>query len=284
MDEPLGLIDVVTPDRGTIPLNIESQLIIPREHLAKNIAANLGKEIPRFVFNSGRGSRKNEPLAIVSSGHSLNEQWDELRTFKNILTCGSAHDHVVRHGIIPTYAAVSDAGVDDKGNLSLKNLETTYIIASQCDPGLYDHLAGHHVEMWHYKGQAYKSLEEEAVALKGEPSIAWGSSITMNSFHIAFLLGFQDLHFFGFDNCYSKYGVAQHACQIAGGIEYQKQPFHVGKRFFISNLALAAQVEQFFKLVEAWHQWIHVTLHGDGLAAEMVKQGDPLLQEFISLA
>ena len=286
MDEPLGCLDLITPDRGTIPLKVECQAIIPSEHLAKNIAVNLERDVPRFVVNSGRTILKNEPLAVVSSGHSLNDQFDELGKFKNILTCGSAHDHVVRHGIIPNYAIVSDAGKEDKGNLSLRNHETLYILASQCDPGLYEHLKDYRVEMWHYKGQAYPSLEEEAEALNGEPSIAWGSTITMNSFHLAFLLGFQHLHFFGFDNCYSEYGVDQHACKISGGISYDKQPIYAGKekRFFISNLALAAQCEQFFKLVEAWHQWIHVTLHGDGLAAEMVRQGDPALQEFVSLA
>lgn len=284
MDEPQGCIDTVV-NGLVVTLKVECHSIIESGRLAQNVATNIARDTPRFTSASGLANVKREPLAVVSCGHSLNEQLDALREFSNILVCGSAHDHLVRAGIIPTYAVVSDAGVDDKLNLSLPNHETLYLIASQCDPSLFDHLAGHRVEMWHYKGQAAANDEEEAVLLRGEPAIAWGSSVSINAVHIGVLLGHQDLHFFGFDNCYSRKGSTHHACEINGGVEYQKVPIEVGanKRLFISNLALMAQVEQFFKVIEAWREWVHITLHGDGLPHEMCVQGDPGLEKFISV-
>ena len=286
MGESQGYLDTVLNGR-VVPLTVVAEQIIRPEHLARNVAFNLERNIPRFVAASGRAIlRKDEKIAIVSGGHSLNDQLDELRSFEHILVCGSAHDHLVRQGIIPTYATVCDGGAEDKGNLSLPQKETLYLIASQCDPSLFDHLADHNVEMFHYRGQVTPDMEEEARLLRGEPSIGWGSTVTLISVHVALLMGFQHQHFFGFDNCYSEYGVAQHGYEVVGGFEYEKRPVYVGesKRFFISNMGLATQVEQFFRLIEMWREWVHITLHGDGLPHEMVRQGDPDLLKFVSLA
>lgn len=267
-----------------VPLKIECSTIIPAEHLARNIAVNIEREIPRFVQRDGFYAVRKGPLAIVAAGPSVNTQIERIKDFDNVLVCGSAHDHLVRAGVIPTYALVSDGGKEDRGNLSLPQKETTYLIASQCDPGLFEHLADNHVEMWHYAGQATPSAEEEAILLNGERSISWGSTVTINSITIALMLGFQQLHFFGFDSCYGDYGLAHHCCDIAGSLEYQKVPAIIGDKQFVSDLGLMAQANQFFHLVEVNGQWFHSTIHGDGLIAEMVRQGDPDLSKFVSLA
>ena len=283
MDEPLGYIDTEI-DGHVAPLKVETHTIIDAEHLAKNITANLGRPLPRFVQYSGLGVIKNEPLAIVAAGPSLNQTIDRVRDFKNVLVCGSAHDHLVRLGVVPTYALVCDGGKEDKGNLSLPQQETLYLIASQCDPGLFEHLKDYNVEMWHYRGQAAPNVEAEIELLNGEPSLAWGSTVTVVSISIAMMLGYQHLHFFGFDSCYGDYGIAHHCCEISGSLEYQKVPVKIGEKTFISDLSLAEQASQFFRFVESQRQFFHSTIYGDGLIAEMVRQGDPELSRFVSLA
>lgn len=280
MDEPLGYIDTIVDGRVS-PLKVETHQIIEPEHLAQNVAANLKREIPRFVQSSGYRRLTSEPLAIVAAGPSLNQTIDRVRDFDNVLVCGSAHDHLVRLGVIPTYALVSDGGKEDKGNLSLPQKDTTYLIASQCDESLFEHLKDYAVEMWHYKGQIGL---QEAEILNGELSIAWGSTVTINAITVAMMLGFQHLHFFGFDSCYGDYGLAQHCCEIAGSMEYQKMPAKVGDKTFISDLGLMEQANQFFRYVEANGEFFHSTIYGDGLVAEMVRHGDPGLSKFVSLA
>ena len=282
--QPQGYLDFVNSDGSVGPLNIDGRQIISQDRLLGNIMFNLERDVPRFTNTSGRSIRRDGPLAVVSCGHSLNAHLDELREFKNIMACGSVHDHLVRNSIIPTYATVCDGGEADKGNLSLPNKETLYLIASQCDPGLFDALDGYNVEMWHYKGQTAQNPAVETKILNGEPSIGWGSTVTLCSIHIALLLGFQRLDFFGFDNCYPEDASTYHACDVAGGIEYQKTIVKVGERSFVSNLALCVQLEQFFRFIEAWQEWFHVTIHGDGLTSEAIKQGHPGLERYLSLA
>lgn len=288
MDQPEGYIDTLTDDGRAVPLKVNTYTIIPKKQLAQNISVNLDRDVPRFYNRPNFGACRYESVAIVGAGPSLRDTIDQLREFDNILVCGSAHDFVVRAGIIPTYALVSDGGKEDKGNLSLPQKGTIYLIASQCDPGLFDHLADYKVEMWHYRGQCADSAEEEAKILRGETPINWGSTVTINAIHMAMYLGFQDFHFFGFDSCYGDYGLAHHCCDIAGSMEYQKIPVHVGegknRRTFISDLGLMTQAEQFFKRVEVDGRYFHSTIHGDGLIAEMVRKGDPELQTYVSLA
>lgn len=283
-EEPQGYIDVPRDDGTLVPLKVEAHTIIAPEHLAKNVKMNLGRPLPRFVHRAGFGVPKNEPLAVVAAGPSLNDTYQKILDFKHVLVCGSAHDHLIRLGIVPNYALVCDGGKEDKGNYSLPQKETTYLIASQCDPSLFEHLKDHKVEMWHYRGQCAPTPEEEREVLNGEPSLSWGSSVTIVAIQICMFLGHQDLHFFGFDSCYGDHGMSHHCTKISGSMEYQKMPATVGGKTFISDLALMEQANQFFRIQEAQHQFLHSTIYGGGLIAEMVRQGDPALQKYVSLA
>lgn len=284
MDQPQGYLDTVNSDGRVVPVTIETHTIIEGSKLADNIRINLARDVPRFYGREGFCQVRSEPLAIVSGGPSLRGQLEKLRGFDKILVCGSTHDYLVRAGIIPTYAVVADGGVDDKLNLSLASEETTFLLASQCDPSLFDHLEDHHVEMWHYRGQSCKDQQEENDLLNGETSVAWGSTVTLTSICLAMMMGYQHLHFFGFDNCYADYGLTHHCGAIKGGVDYEKVPVEIGARTFITNMALLAQVNQYFRLVEIDGQFFHSTIHGDHLTSEMVKQGDPGLEKFVSLA
>lgn len=282
-DSYQGLIDVPTDDGRLVPLTVETHTIIPPEHLAANIAANLKRPLPRFVHREGFGLIKEAPLAVVAAGPSLRDTIDRVRDFKNILVCGSAHDFVVRAGIVPTYALVCDGGKEDKGNLSLPQKETTYLIASQCDPSLFDHLKDYKVEIWNYRGQAKATLAEEHELLNGEPSLSWGSSVSIVAIHLCMMLGFQRLHFFGLDSCYGDHGMAHHCEEIAGSMAYQKMPATCAGRTFISDLALMEQASQFWRIVEAQHQFLHCTLYGDGLISWMADHGEPGLAQYVTV-
>jgi hypothetical protein len=53
------------------------------------------------------------------------------------------------------------------------NKQTSYLLASQAPPALFDHLKNYKVAMWHFKGQ----IENEEQHFRGEPTISWGCMI-----------------------------------------------------------------------------------------------------------
>lgn len=46
---------------------------------------------------------RNEPIAIVCYGPSLNDTWEEIKNFKYIITCSGSHKFLIERGIIPTW-------------------------------------------------------------------------------------------------------------------------------------------------------------------------------------
>lgn len=289
-DNVTGFIDVCDADGKTVPLVINAHTIIERSQLKANVVMNMERGTPRFLENSGRGIRKDSPAAIISGGPSLADYLDRVREFKCIIACGSVHDYLRRQGIVPTYAVVSDGGAEDWKNLSLAHEDTTFLLSSTCNPNLFEHLKGHKVEMWHYAGQvAETGSEEEATIFRGERTMTWGGMVTLSSICLALAMGYQHHHHFGFDGNYGDYGLKSHVDAISGGHEYEKIPFTVPSddpkgRVFISNMNLAEQANQYFRLMEMLSQWVHSYLYGDGMTAHMVRCSPPEMERFITLA
>src|SRR5678816_4695353 len=46
---------------------------------------------------------RDEPIALVCYGPSLNQTWDEIRDFKYVMTCSGSHRFLIQRGIIPTW-------------------------------------------------------------------------------------------------------------------------------------------------------------------------------------
>lgn len=278
-------VDFVDGSGASAPLKIDTYTLVPAEKLRANVLENLKRQLPRLLERIlACDGPKIGPVAIVGAGPTLRTTIERLRTFSGpIIACGSVHDYLVRNGVIPTYAVVCDGGEADKGNLSLPQKETTYFIASQCDPGLFDHLEGYKVELWHYRGQMTPDLHEEAVLLNGEPSIGWGGTVMLLSMCIAMLLRYQYLEFFGVDSCYEDYGLAYHCEKIDGEHEYEKMPVTVGDQFFITDLSLTEQASQFWRIVEAHAPILECTIHGSGLIAAMAKNGDPGMEKYVKV-
>src|SRR5678815_2491952 len=47
--------------------------------------------------------RKTESIAIVCSGPSLAQTWEQVKMCNHVLTCSGAHDYLIERGIIPNF-------------------------------------------------------------------------------------------------------------------------------------------------------------------------------------
>lgn len=281
-DEVRSYIDVVR-DGAVTQLEIVCTSFVRPEALAENVRTNIKRDVPRFHKVSGLQVSKHDPLAIVAGGCSVQRTIDTVRGFEKKLACGSAHDWMVEQGITPTYALITDGVSNMKNCITKPQKETTFLLASQCEPALYDRLSGHKIEMWHFRGQVTADPDEEKEIFQGEPVFNWGCTVTLNSIAMALMMGYQHLHFFGFDSCYPDFKNT-HAYNAHSAFIPDKHFVRVGPRGFITDMGMMAQAEQFFRLVQVHGQYFHSTIHGDGLIAEMVNQGDPALLNYISLS
>lgn len=142
---------------------------------------------------------KNEPIALVGGGPSLDSTKGELRRFKNIIACGSSHDWLISNNIIPTYSTICDPDPICANYITKPNHKTNYLIATACDKKIFDALDGYQITMWHcYSDDALKALMEVEQNVQ---AVGGGCTVGLRSLSIALMFGYSDIHFFGFDSC-----------------------------------------------------------------------------------
>lgn len=139
---------------------------------------------------------KDEPIAVVSYGPSLNDTWQEIADFKYIITCSGAHKFLIERGIIPTYHADVDPRPHKAQLIGTPHKDVQYLIASTCHPAVFDLLEGYNVKLWH----VFDTSEDALRTLpRGEWAVMGGCSVGLRTMTLARFLGFTNQHVFGMD-------------------------------------------------------------------------------------
>lgn len=272
-----ALVDILTNGEGS-PLTIICKMNTTQEHLYSNVKSNIKRDLPRFLQLPGILHARNEPIAICGGGPSLDDHAEEIKKFPHVMACGSVHDHLVSMGITPTFAIAVD-GLEDAVNWFQKpQAKTSYLLASQCHPNMFEHLKAHKIAIWNFKGQ----VDDETV-FNGEPQINWGCMVGNHSVQMALFLGFQELHFFGMDG--NHVDGKHHAYEVDGHDEASRTNagvFKVNGKNFVSTTALISQMEHFFDIFSSSDgQFIKGYVHGDGLWANVIKASPPEMSEWL---
>jgi len=272
------LVDCVKEGLAPFPLLILNKMHSTHDELEKNVEINIKRPIFRFV-DLPLFFARNEKIAICGGGPSLDDHVDDLKTFDQVMTCGSAHDHVVSLGVTPTFACAVDAMPDAKDYFKNPQEKTTYLLASQCDPSLFDQLEGQKMAMWHFRGQ----IDKQEV-FNGESQIGWGCMIGVIAIQLALSLGFQELHFFGFDGNHR--GDKHHAYDVGehGDLIVQRGivPVSINGREFYTTTALIGQMENIFDIFASPDgNYLKGYVHGDGLWADVIKASPPEMSQWL---
>ena len=178
--------------------------VIDWEHLqidpVAQIEANLLQVKQRFKVDES--VEKIEPVALVAYGHTLHETWPQIAEYKTIFTCSGAHKFLLKRGVQPTFHVESDPQSHKKTMLGPPCSSTQYLIASIVDPAyvslLLSVLPDSQITLWHilcYDPPILKVLPSR------EPLITGGDTVGPRMMKIAKLMGYRNMHFFGFDAC-----------------------------------------------------------------------------------
>ncbi len=151
---------------------------------------------------------RDDPIAVVCYGPSLQDTWEQIREFKYIITCSGSHKFLVERGIIPTWHVEVDPRPHKVELLGPPHKDVIYLPASACHPKYFDHLEGYDVRLWH----VFDSGEDAARVLpRGEWAITGGSNVGLRAMTIARFFGFTNQHIFGMDGCEGKVERHKHA-------------------------------------------------------------------------
>src|SRR5262249_8099191 len=138
-------------DANLSALKMETQYCVPRELHDLHVRKSLARGYPSLEISKPTEPRK-EPIALVCSGPSLAQTWEEIKGFYKILTCSGAHNFLIERGIVPTWHAETDPRAHKACFVKPSHAAVEYLIASNCHPDLFDALEGRTVRLWHVMG------------------------------------------------------------------------------------------------------------------------------------
>lgn len=173
---------------------------------------------------------REEPIAVVCYGPSLNDTWEQVKGYKYIISGSGSHKFLLDRGIIPTWHVEVDPRPHKVDLIGTPHAQVQYLIASTCHPKVFDLLEGHQVLLWHVFANEAEALR---TLPRGEWAITGGSNVGLRQMTIARFLGFTDLHVFGMDGCEGPSGkhAAVHPNQPTGsmlcpydGVDYRTTP------------------------------------------------------------
>ena len=256
--------------------------MVPLEGVRVIMAADPKQVIKRFHKVNKRGyprvehmaeMREGCPIAIVGGGPSLAETWPELKRFRKIMVCGSAHDYVVSLGIRPTWTVVCDPDPVMARYISRPSPGTKFLVASACAEEVFDLVSNRDFAVWNCGDEliASEKWEKQGLVFGG------GCTVLTRAIWIAGAFGFWNQHFFGCDTSIREDG-KHHAYDFLTDeeelgdvtpLQFRKD----GPRFLVPNYLVGQAFDLQTMIAQNAHR-LKVTVHGSGLFAEMMAEAD----------
>lgn len=233
-------------------------------YIEQNIARGLPEFKPALCSHDGT-------FVIAASGPSIANFADEIKAEREkgrpICAVNGAHDWLIDQGIEPDLFVTIDPR-DTRHNLKRPSERTVYLIASRCNPIVFDHLKDRYVMIWHASS---REDENEIFRKHNFPALVNGMSTSgLRAVNIGYFMGYRRFVLYGMDSCNAPDGVTK---RIDGALTGQTIEVVVGKHSnkFTCNVAMAKQAEDFQYLYSMMPD-IKIEAKGDGLIAAIIAE------------
>ncbi len=229
-----------------------TQTICPVDVAHANIRSSVARGLPLLK----RVPAHDRIISICGAGPSLSRTWKDLAG--DVMACNSAIRYLTDVARVD-YAFLWDA---DPRCVKFIRPGCEYLVASRCDPAVFDALEGMHVTLWHAAGEV--GLDDLLKEIGGQPEpVTGGSACITRAIELAYALGYRDIHLHGADSSYE--GDATH---VTGSLVYEDAKLTTfGGRSFLAPGWLGIQAQEFARYTMPWAKGhgVKLTVHGDGL-------------------
>lgn len=247
-------------------LSMTTKCVLSDEELYEHMRLAILRELPEI----GMHFEHDAVAVMVASGPSLLGQLDSIRKERAlgrpIIAIKGAHDWLIEHDLVPDYAVAIDPQEHRWDCFKRKHPSVRYMIASQCHPAMFEHLAGMQVFLWHTfikKGQTFP---------RDRPLIAGGTTTGLRALTLFHTMGFRQFELYGYDSCL-KDGVLRF--DGSSSLQANVIPIVVGegdaRREFLCNPSMAAQAKEFERCYDVMPD-AQINVHGGGLIAAIVAE------------
>ncbi len=242
------------------------------ETLFDNVRSAMKRDIPWHVPVDG----DNGPVCIVGGGPSLKgqERFIQLRQASGhkVWAINGAYNHLLAHGIVADAMVMTDARKENAQFLKDPRKETTFYLASQCAPELFDALEGYDTRLIHLNVPGVPevvmgSYSDRYTCFLAAP----GGTTGMAAMYLAESFGHCDISLYGLDSCYTE--GEHHAFSQPLNDGERIIDVWCGERKFRCAPWMAEQARAFSDNLHAFIQrGCTISAAGDGLLAEIIRQ------------
>jgi hypothetical protein len=246
------------------PLEITVTLAGDVKDILNAIQTNSGRNLPVL---GPAPCRHDGNMVLVGSGPSLPLFVDEIRQHqakgRTVVAIKGAHDYLMAHGITPDLWVCLDPR-DKRNGIQRKNKKTVYLLASRCDPVMFEHLADCNVMLWHSWSQG-----DELSAVTDKYCIGGGTTSGLRAVNIGYVLGFRNFILYGYDSCLG----ADNKLRVDGSTDDRVMDVWVGNsgRKFRCTPEMAQQAKEFQKIYELMPD-VSIISWGDGLITAIIAE------------
>lgn len=250
-------------------LKVELTCNTPDKKLVENLRSCAGRGLPLVSLTTVPNERL---LLICGSGPSLldyykavNQMWPD----HDVMALNGAYKALRGIGVIPKYYAQLDARPVNVNFVSEPDENTTFLLASQCAPEMFDALAGYPVEVFHLNTPTTNAVFKGADIYFGG-----GSTIGTTAIGVGAALGYRSIGILGYDSSFR--GGNSHILPQEQNAAVATLPVWINDKEYLTTPAMAKQVEEFrpwIKGLSAVFQGIDIRLFGEGLLYDYIVHG-----------
>lgn len=251
-------------------LKVEVTCNTPDKRLIENLRSCAGRGLPLVGLSTAPNQRL---LLICGSGPSLLEYYALVRRLwpdHDVMALNGAYRALIGIGVVPKYYAQLDARPVNVNFVDgFVDEKTTFLLASQCAPEMFDFLAEQEVRVFHLNTPTTKKVFPSADIYFGG-----GATIGTTAIGVAAALGYRSIAILGFDSSYAD--DRSHILPQSQNDNQKTLDVWVGERKYISTPTMAKQVEEFrpwVRALEAVFAGIDIRLFGEGLLYDYIAYG-----------
>jgi hypothetical protein len=250
-------------------LKVELTCNTPDKKLVENLRACKARNLPLVGLTTVPNERL---LLICGSGPSLFKYHNLVSTLwpdHDVMALNGAYRALQSVGVIPKYYAQLDARPVNVNFVSTPDENTTFLLASQCDPLMFEALRGQDIQIFHLNTPTTNAVFKGADIYFGG-----GSTIGTTAIGVAAALGYRSIAILGYDSCF--WEGKSHVLPQEQNAAVATIPVWIDDKEYLTTPAMAKQVEEFrpwIKGLTAVFPDIDVRLFGEGLLYDYIVHG-----------
>ena len=222
------------------------------------------EECAKHNFPQLLTSPREDRLSIVCFGPTLHDTWSEVK--HPALTVSGAHDFLIERGFVPDWHMDCDPRPHKVKFTEKPHKDVTYLMASCCDPRVWENLNGHNVKVWHM----HNGKDTTDWVSKNAPwsaVVGGGSTAGLRAIQIGGILGFRKFDIYAMD-CSGAKGNLR--ASESGAPPQNAMQAKIGGRVFDTTDLMLNAATEYIQHIRAYPM-IDCRLHGDGMLKAIVE-------------